>query len=153
MAVLFSSIILLLLLGVFPVLVVLDFHYTFLAFDASDSPFSRLQGSGRFHVRASTRASPSCNCNQTNWVIATGKGRKVKVVLLGSVATQFGQNAIFFGVGAAIASFVFFFGLAYGASILRGPFRNPRAWRALDIFVGIIMWAIAFGLANGNLMP
>ena len=75
------------------------------------------------------------------------------VVLLGSVATQFGQNAFFFGVGAAIASFVFFFGLAYGASILRGPFRSPRAWRALDIFVGIIMWAIAFGLANGNLMP
>ena len=75
------------------------------------------------------------------------------VVVLGSVATQFGDNAFYFGAGAVISSFVFFFGLGYGASILRAPFRNPTAWRILDVFVALVMWSVAFALANGNIMP
>lgn len=70
------------------------------------------------------------------------------VVLLGSVAAQFGDESRLFGAGAVVSSFVFFFGLGYGARALRKPFANPTAWRILDALVGMVMWAIAFSLAT-----
>ena len=68
------------------------------------------------------------------------------VVLLGSVAAQYGEYAPFFGMGAVLASFIFFFGLGYGSQAMRGFFANPRSWRILDIFVGAVMWTIAVKL-------
>ncbi len=68
------------------------------------------------------------------------------VVLLGTIAAQFGEYDSFFGLGAIVSSFVFFFGLGYGSRILRGFFSNPKSWRILDVLIGAIMWMIAFGL-------
>ena len=65
------------------------------------------------------------------------------VVLLGSVSTQFGDSIIWFASGAMTASFVFFFALGYGARLLRPLFAEARAWRILDLLIGIVMWAIA----------
>ena len=65
------------------------------------------------------------------------------VVLLGSVAAQYPGEGLAFGVGAATASFVFFFALGYGARTLAPVFARPAAWRALDLCVGVVMWAIA----------
>jgi L-lysine exporter family protein LysE/ArgO len=65
------------------------------------------------------------------------------VVLLGSVAAQFPGNALAFGIGAATASFVFFFALGYGARALAPVFARPAAWRVLDVAVGVVMWTIA----------
>lgn len=65
------------------------------------------------------------------------------VVLLGSVAAQYEGARGWFGLGAAAASFVFFFGLGYGARVLAPVFARPRAWQVLDVIVGIVMWAIA----------
>jgi len=64
------------------------------------------------------------------------------VVLLGSVSAQY-DDRLGFGAGAVTASFVFFFGLGYGARGLAGLFRRPGAWRLLDAGVGLVMWAIA----------
>lgn len=73
------------------------------------------------------------------------------LVLLGSIAAQFGPYDVVFAFGAIVASFTFFFALGYGARSLRGTFTSPSAWRALDAFVGAVMWAIAFGLVlNGT---
>lgn len=66
------------------------------------------------------------------------------VVLLGSVAAQW--QRLPFGVGAVMASFVFFFSLGYGARLLRPFFARPMAWRVLDVLIGCVMWAIAAGL-------
>ncbi|MGH1542267.1 MAG: LysE/ArgO family amino acid transporter [Arenicella sp.] len=68
------------------------------------------------------------------------------VVLLGSIAAQYGENAKYFGYGAVTASFAFFFTLGYGASWLRPWFDKPMTWKLLDIIIGIIMWAIAYSL-------
>lgn len=68
------------------------------------------------------------------------------VVLLGSVAAQWDRPA--FGAGAVVASFVFFFSLGYGAALLRPVFTRPRAWRALDLAIGCVMWAIAARLVQ-----
>ena len=70
------------------------------------------------------------------------------VVLLGSVSTQFGADITWFAGGAMLASFVFFFGLGYGARLLRPVFATARAWRVLDFLIGCVMWGIALRLVT-----
>ena len=66
------------------------------------------------------------------------------VVLLGGIAAGFaGAARAAFGAGAVAASFLFFFGLGYGARLLAPLFARPQAWRALDAGVGVTMWALA----------
>ena len=60
------------------------------------------------------------------------------VVLLGSVAAT-GPDPWWFGGGAALASIAWFAGLGFGARLLAPVFRQPRAWRALDVFVAVVM--------------
>jgi len=74
------------------------------------------------------------------------------VVLIGSVAGQFpGDARAAFGVGAVVASMVWFYGLGYGAAVLSPLFRRPAAWRLLDIAIGAVMWSIAAALAYDQL--
>ncbi len=69
------------------------------------------------------------------------------VVLLGSLSARFeGDTRVAYGVGAAIASFVWFFGLGYGARLLRPVFEKPRAWQVLDIVIGLTMSGLAISL-------
>jgi L-lysine exporter family protein LysE/ArgO len=68
------------------------------------------------------------------------------VVLLGAISTEFGDERWLFGLGAVLASFVFFFSLGYCATFLSPVFARPRAWRILEFCVGIIMWSIALKL-------
>ncbi len=67
------------------------------------------------------------------------------VVLIGSVSAQY-PDRVAFGLGAAAASFVFFFSLGYGAGLLAPVFAHPRAWSVLEALVGGTMWAIAVKL-------
>lgn len=71
------------------------------------------------------------------------------VVLLGSISTQFDGATASFGLGAATGSFLFFFGLGYGAAWLRPVFAKPQAWRLLEGGIGLVMWAIAAMLVRG----
>jgi L-lysine exporter family protein LysE/ArgO len=64
------------------------------------------------------------------------------VVLLGSVSSQYADRAAF-ALGAMASSFLFFFSLGYGARLLRPLFANPKAWRILDVLIGISMLALA----------
>nr|MBT6355392.1 LysE family transporter [Pelagibacteraceae bacterium] len=74
------------------------------------------------------------------------------MILIGSVSQQFiGDNKIFFAIGACFASFVWFFGLAYGAKTLILLMQRPLSWRFLDFLIAIIMFTIAINLAyEGN---
>jgi L-lysine exporter family protein LysE/ArgO len=72
------------------------------------------------------------------------------VVLVGSVSAVWPGAELAFGAGAAVASFVFFFGLGYGARFLAPLFARPASWRVLDIVVGATMWVIAGRLAFGG---
>jgi len=72
------------------------------------------------------------------------------VVLVGAISARHRPPAnAAFGCGAAIASALWFFGLAYGARLLAPLFARPAAWRALDALIAIVMWAIAIRLASG----
>ncbi len=68
------------------------------------------------------------------------------VVLVGSVSTQFTTNKGLFALGAMTASFIFFFSLGYGASLLRPVFARPGAWRVLELGIGIVMCTISVAL-------
>ena len=69
------------------------------------------------------------------------------VVLLGSIAASHGDPGRYiFGSGAVLASFLWFFGLGYGARFLAPLFEKPKAWQILDVLIGIIMFAIALKL-------
>ena len=60
------------------------------------------------------------------------------VVLLGSVAAT-RPDPWWFGGGAAVASIAWFAGLGFGARLLAPVFRQRRAWRAMDVFVAVVM--------------
>lgn len=73
------------------------------------------------------------------------------LALIGAVSTGFapGGARLAFGLGAGTASFVFFFGLGYGARALAPIMRRPRAWQGLDALIGITMLALAVKLVLG----
>jgi L-lysine exporter family protein LysE/ArgO len=71
------------------------------------------------------------------------------VLLLGSVASTYGANRWWFGIGAGIGSITWFFSLGFGARMLKPVFARPIAWRILDIAIAIVMFAIAGTLLMG----
>jgi len=74
------------------------------------------------------------------------------VILIGSISQQFdGFNRLYYSFGACSASFIWFFGLAYGAKILAPVMKKSSHWRALDLIIASIMFFIAISLAyQGN---
>ena len=74
------------------------------------------------------------------------------IILIVSISQQFsGELKVGFAIGASLSSFVFFFGLAYGAKLLAPIMINSNSWRILDCLIAIIMFYIAFKLAvEGN---
>lgn len=61
------------------------------------------------------------------------------VLLLGSVAVAHGDGRWLFGLGACVASAVWFSALGFGARRLAGVFARPAAWRVLDVLIAVTM--------------
>ena len=73
------------------------------------------------------------------------------VILIGSVSQQFPGNAkLAYVLGASLASFVFFFSLAYGAKFLSPIMQRPIAWRLLDSFIAFVMFILAIKMADAG---
>ena len=68
------------------------------------------------------------------------------VILMGSISTQYTLYKWWFALGAVISSWFFFFSLGYGSKFLLAWFQNPKAWKVLDVIIGVIMWGIALSL-------
>ena len=74
------------------------------------------------------------------------------VVLIGGLSARHPPaGALAFGAGAATASLVWFFGLAYGARVMAPLFARPMAWRVLDGLIAAVMGGLAVRLAVGAL--
>tara|TARA_B100001029_G_C14949247_1_gene387781 strand:- start:270 stop:875 length:606 start_codon:yes stop_codon:yes gene_type:complete len=65
------------------------------------------------------------------------------LVLIGTVSTQF-EDTYQFGLGACLASVLFFFSLALGARALSPLMKSRKAWQSLDVIIAIIMFILAF---------
>lgn len=70
--------------------------------------------------------------------------------LVGAISTQYviASQKLAFALGAMTSSFVFFFGLGYGARLLAPVMQSARAWRVLDIIIGVVMLALAIKLIS-----
>lgn len=74
------------------------------------------------------------------------------VVLLGSIGGRYAEEERYwFGAGAALFSFIWFFCLSLGARWLAPLFRQPLSWRILDGLVCLMMWTLAVLLLSGKL--
>ena len=68
------------------------------------------------------------------------------ILMLGTVANSFGPDRWWFLVGTLVASVLWFFGLGFGARLLRGLFARPGAWRVLDSGIAVLMGGLGVGL-------
>ncbi len=69
------------------------------------------------------------------------------VVLLGSISGQHqGNGRVLFGLGASVASLIWFFTLSLGGSALAPIFKRKRSWQVLDVFVALTMFTVAIQL-------
>ena len=66
------------------------------------------------------------------------------LVLLGSASSRYqGAERELFGIGAALASLIFFFSLGYGARLLSPIMENPQAWKIIDFSIAALMFIIS----------
>ena len=66
------------------------------------------------------------------------------VLLLGTISMKFDSSTrLIFGLGATVASFLFFFSLAYGAKFIAPRAESPMFWKFVNIGIGFIMLIIA----------
>ena len=69
------------------------------------------------------------------------------VVLIGTMAMKFvPYERVLFAAGASLASFVFFFSLAYGARLLAPKMKNQTTWKILDVMIAVVMLSLALGM-------
>ena len=67
------------------------------------------------------------------------------VFFLGNFSKSFNiENKIYFGIGASIASFLFFFSLGYLSKIFSNKLNNRSFWKYINIFIIIFMSGIVF---------
>ena len=123
-----------------------------------------LAGYGVIRLRSAIRANVAINADAaepdnllavltTGAVLTFGNPHVYldTVLLLGAVSVRFtGMDKLAYGTGAATASFVFFFALGYGASLLAPQMQRPNAWRVLDTIIAVVMFALAIGMARAG---
>ena len=69
------------------------------------------------------------------------------LLLIGGSAMRFeGDLRLWFGVGAAGASLVWFLGLSYGSALLAPLLARPKVLRGIDFMSGGILWGMALRL-------
>lgn len=69
------------------------------------------------------------------------------LILLGSLANQFGDSRWIYAIGASLGSIIWFGFLGFGANKAAPLMSRPITWRILDISIAIIMFLIAAKLA------
>ena len=65
------------------------------------------------------------------------------VILIGSISTTF-ESQLFFGIGAIIASFTFFFSLGYLSKFLSKYIYSEKTWFWIDLIIGSLMIIYGF---------
>ena len=74
------------------------------------------------------------------------------LLLIGGTSSRYlGDERIAFGIGAATASFVFFFSLGCGARSLSDVLNRPKVWRYIDLSIACIMFVIAAAIIQPHL--
>ena len=74
------------------------------------------------------------------------------VVLIGTVSLQYLTlyEKVSYAFGASLASFFFFFSLAYGARLLAPLMLRPLSWSILDSVIAIFMFYLAYKMFSAS---
>ena len=67
------------------------------------------------------------------------------LILIGTVSIRF-EDTIQFGLGACLASIIFFFSLAFGARVLSPFMSSKKAWQILDVIIATVMISLAYSM-------
>ena len=67
------------------------------------------------------------------------------LILIGTVSIRF-EDPLDFGLGACLASILFFFSLAFGARILSPLMSSKKAWQILDVMIDLVMFILAYSM-------
>lgn len=73
------------------------------------------------------------------------------MVLMGSIGNTQGDAKWLFALGGVLASFAWFFTIAFGARALSRFFATPKSWQVLEWIVAAIMLLVAVRLATSAL--
>jgi len=74
------------------------------------------------------------------------------VFFLGNFSKTFNlEYKIYFGIGASIASFLFFFSLGYLSKIFSNNLNNRNSWIYINIFIIIFMFGIIFYIISDTI--
>ncbi|MDA0715387.1 MAG: LysE/ArgO family amino acid transporter [archaeon] len=66
------------------------------------------------------------------------------LLLIGGASARYvGSERSAFAIGAATASFVFFFSLGYGARLLSSKLSQPTIWRFIDSIIALLMFILS----------
>lgn len=119
------------------------FSYAVIAFKRATKPDTlRAANNGKGSLKAAIAACLAFTFLNPHVYLDT-------VVLLGSLSAHYdGPARTAYALGAMLASFVWFFGLGYGARLLQPFFAKPSAWRVLDMLVGLVMAGIGLSLSS-----
>ena len=75
------------------------------------------------------------------------------LLLIGGTSSRYaGDERLAFGIGAATASFVFFFSLGYGARSLSEALNKPEVWWYIDLSIAALKFIIAAGILHPHLI-
>lgn len=74
-------------------------------------------------------------------------GAYIDAVMLGSLANQYGNQAIALGTGALCATLMWFPFLGFGARALSPYLSRPRVWAGINVVIGLMILAIATKIA------
>jgi L-lysine exporter family protein LysE/ArgO len=71
------------------------------------------------------------------------------VGLVGGLAGRYeGTDRLICGLGAVTVSAIWFFAVGYGAGWVAPVLTKPKIWRIIDLVIGLMMLALAAGLAR-----
>lgn len=74
-------------------------------------------------------------------------------LIIGGVASQYVRSQLVsFSAGTIIGSGIWFVALGFGAQKLAPIFQSERAWRVLDVLIGIMMWSMSYYLISSHLL-
>lgn len=112
---------------------------------------SAYQGSEGLHINTDSKYTSLGNTITTTLALTLLNPHVYldTLVLIGGITSPLETTQKYaFLVGALSASFLWFFGLGFGARLLTPLFSKSITWRILDASIGLIMWAIAISLLH-----
>ena len=100
------------------------------------------------YLEASSSDTTDLRATLTNCAALTWFNPHVYIdtlILIGTVSIRF-EDKVQFGMGACLASVIFFFALAFGARVLSPLMSSRKAWQALDATIALVMFTLAYSM-------